>query len=278
MYSTIAIIKNSKHSGRIVGTHQKIDRVARRLLTPHLKKGQFFPSIKEILYFEGANGPDGLKRKCPGQDEPMHFILPAADDGELIKMILDHQYNLREALKKDDHVRAAFEAAWMAHAIADGLTPAHHFPYDEAVDELMTKKEFIKIFGAPIKGIMHGRSLAETARNNWLYWGTNGYMTKHIAFEYGVAITMTALPNRIVTPKLTTTDFKSPDLKKEFYRALDHIHQLDMYTEFRHKGWTTELAIQTKEVLLPEVIRVIALAWASCLPNSVASAKKEATK
>ncbi|MBR3220302.1 hypothetical protein IKF76_00325 [Candidatus Saccharibacteria bacterium] len=267
MYSTTALIKNSKHSGKLVGSHQRIDRIARKLLTPHLKKGQYFPSTKEILAFEGTHGPDGLKRKSPGVDEPMHFIIPEKDDGQLIKMILDHQYNLRRALKADNRVRTAFEAAWMAHAIADGLTPAHHFPYNDAVDELMTEKEFFKVFGTPIKGIMHGRSLAETARNNWLYWGANGYMSKHIAFEYGIAITMASLPDRIFLPKLYSRDFKEIDLKWEFYHTLARIHKLDMYTKFRHKGWNTELALETKEILLPEIIRLITLAWASCLPD-----------
>lgn len=277
MYSTTTLIKNSKRSGKLLGTHQRVDRAARKLLGQRLKKGQYFPSIKEILNFEGTRGPDGLKRKSPGSDEPMHFILPEDDDGKLIKMILDHQYNLKKALKHDNRVRAAFEAAWMAHAIADGLTPAHHFPYSEAIEELMTEKEFFTIFGAPIKGIMHGRSLAETARNNWLYWGANGYMSKHIAFEYGVAITMATLPDRTLTPRLTIKDFKEIDLKKEFYRSLARVHKLNMYTEFRHKGWNTELALETKEVLLPEVIRVITLAWASCLPES-SSKPKQGTK
>ena len=268
MYSTTTIIKNSKRSGKIIGTHQRVDRAARKLLSQHLKKGQFFPSIKEITYFEGTKGPDGLKRKSPGVDEPMHFIVPEQDDGQLIKMILDHQYNLRRALKTGNRVRAAFEAAWLAHAIADGLTPAHHFPYQEAIDELMTEKDFIKLFGTPIKGIMHGRSLAETARNNWLYWGANGYMSKHLAFEYGIAITMAALPDRTFTPQLSHSNFQAIDLKKEFYRALARVHEQDKYTKFRHKGWNTELALTTKEVLLPEVIRVITLAWASCLPDS----------
>ena len=151
MYSTTTIIKNSKYSGKIVGTHQRLDRAARKLLGQRLKKGQFFPSTKEILAFEGTHGPDGLKRKSPGVDEPMHFIIPEDDDGQLIKMILDHQYNLRHALKTDNRVRAAFEAAWMAHAIADGLTPAHHFPYNDAVEELMTGRSLLSFLALQLK-------------------------------------------------------------------------------------------------------------------------------
>ena len=167
MYSTLAL-NNSKRSGNIVGTHQKLDKIARKILQKNLPARVYFPDIKEILLFEGMGGPDGLKRKSPGVDEPMHFIIPGQDDGKLIQMILDHQYNLRKALATDNKVRAAFEAGWMAHAITDGLTPAHHFPLTEAQGELMTEKEFIKIFGIPVKGIMHGRNSLETLRNNWL--------------------------------------------------------------------------------------------------------------
>lgn len=265
MYSTLAVKQNSKRSGKIIGTHQKLDRVARRQLEKFLPSGVYFPNSKDILYFEGMRGPDGLKRKSPNKDEPMHFIIPEHDDGVLVQLILDHRYNLRHALKRHDTVRAAFEAAWLAHAVTDGLTPAHHFPLSEAQSELMTEKEFVHIFGAPIKGIMHGRSWPETLRNNWLYWGNGGYMNKHIAFEYGVAITMTALPDRMVTPKLSADDVHSVRLKPTFYDSLHRIIQLDMYTRFCKKGWTTDLAIETRNVLLPEIVKAIVLAWASAI-------------
>ena len=98
MYSTVGLLKNSKKSGKLIGTHQKLDKVARRELTKIMPRGTKFPTAKEILRFEGTRGPDGLKRKSPGVDEPMHFIIPDHDDGKLIKIILDHQYNLKKAL------------------------------------------------------------------------------------------------------------------------------------------------------------------------------------
>ena len=267
MYSTVGLLKNSKHSGKLVGTHQKLDRVARRELTRIARKDFDFPTIKEILYFEGTRGPDGLKRKSPGVDEPMHFIIPDHDDGKLIKLILDHQYNLKKALKAENNVRAAFEAAWLAHAITDGLTPAHHFPYQEAVSELMSDKEYVTIFGQPVKGIMRGDNLRETARNNWLYWGAEGYMTKHIAFEYGVALVAAAEPATKLTPKITKKDLENLDLKTEFYKSLEKIHNLDMYARFRHTGWNNELATESYKILLPEIVRMITLAWYSALPE-----------
>lgn len=267
MYSTLAVRKSSKRAGNIIGTHQKLDRIARRQIGGFLPRKVFFPSVKEILHFEGMRGPDGLKRKSPGVDDPMHFIIPDEDDGVLVGMMMNHQYNLRQALQKGDEVRAAFEAAWLAHVVTDGLTPAHHFPLSEAQSELMTEKDFIRVFGQPIKGLMHGRNWRETLRNNWLYWGSNGYMSKHVAFEYGVAITMTALPDRVFVPKIEADDLKGVNLKSSFYESLHRVIQLDMYKRFCQNGWTTDLAIETKNVLIPEIIKMIEQAWASAMPN-----------
>lgn len=267
MYSTLAIKTNSKKSGRIIGTHQKLDKIAYKIVQKNLPENIKFPDIKTILLFEGMGGPDGLKRKSPGKDEPMHFIIPDKDDGKLFQMIKDHQYNLRKALEKGDEIRAAFEAAWMAHAVTDGLTPAHHFPLEETQKELMTEKEFIKIFGVPIKGIMHGQNTLETLRNNWLYWGANGYMSKHIGFEYGVAITLTAIPPSRVIAKIPEQDFKYNDLKDSFYSSLERIASLNMYDKFRHNGWTTDLAFETRDILLPEIAKAIAKCWLSSIPK-----------
>ncbi|MBR6097579.1 hypothetical protein IKP94_02395 [Candidatus Saccharibacteria bacterium] len=267
MYSTLGVNPNSKHSGELIGTHQKLDKSARWLLNKHLPIAQKkFPSIDEILYFEGIRGPDGLKRKSPGVDEPEHFIQPGKDDGVLIGYIRDHHYNLVEALKSGNKERAAFEAAWMAHAITDGLTPAHHYPYRKVVDELMSDKDYKKLFGVEVKGIMRGDNLTQAARNNWLYWGAGGVMTKHIAFEYGVAYTISQIPMKRLAPKnIKNDEYKNPDYEKVFYTALDRVAALNMYDRFLQKGWNTELIVETREKLIPEIIRAISLAWASAI-------------
>ena len=243
MYATLDIIKGSKHSGKLIGVHQKLDKAARELLAAEFgRDARIFPSIEKILHFEGTRGPDGLKAKSPGVDEPEHFIQPDNDDGKLRQMILDHQYNLAHALIQNNHERAAFEAAWMAHAITDGLTPAHHYPFREVVDELMTDKDYKTIFGKEIKGIMRGDNLAQAARNNWLYWGAGGVMTKHIAFEYGVAYTISQIPMKRLAPKnIKNEEYKNPDYEKAFYTALDRVAALKMYDRFLEKGWNTEL-------------------------------------
>ena len=270
MYATLGVNINSKHSGDLIGTHQKLDKSARRMLTKYVPAAsRKFPSIDEILHFEGINGPDGLKRKSPGVDEPEHFIIPDKDDGVLINYIHNHYYNLVQALKKKNRVRASFEAAWMAHVITDGLTPAHHYPYRKVVDELMSDQDYKRLFGVQIKGIMRGHNLAEAARNNWLYWGAGGVMTKHIAFEYGVAYTITPLPLRALMPKnIKQQDFNDLNIDKIFYDALARVDALRMYDSFLQKGWTTELVVQTREVLIPEIVRAITLAWAAAFAEA----------
>lgn len=115
-------------SGAILGAHQKIDRVAYRHLQKITEGAEGFPSLKQVLYFEGKNGPDGIKRKSPARDEPWHFYNPFdEDDTELLMHIDRHYTELVTELKKGNQERAAFNAAWLAHALVDGLTPAHHF-------------------------------------------------------------------------------------------------------------------------------------------------------
>jgi len=55
MYSGMTF---TRFSGRLMGAHQKIDRVARRHLTLLLGVDEFFPSTSQILHSEGTNGPD----------------------------------------------------------------------------------------------------------------------------------------------------------------------------------------------------------------------------
>ncbi len=264
MYATLCVKPGSKRSGKLIGTHQKLDKAARQLLGRNLYVGNNFPTITEILRFEGMQGPDGLKRKSPGVDEPEHFIIPEKDDGVLLQYMRNHHYNLVQALKKGDRVRASFEAAWLAHVVTDGLTPAHHYPFREVRDELVGDADYVKVFGVQLKGITKGENFAETMRKNWLYLGAGGLMTKHIAYEYGVAYIIKPVTLRHLQPSdFSRKEAENADCEKAFYSALSRIAKLKMYENFLERGWTTELAIETREILIPEIVRAITLAWAS---------------
>lgn len=261
MYSFGPLPKVGK-SGRIIGAHQKIDRVARRHFEQYVTKSVKFPGIKTILRFEGINGPDGIKLKSPGVDEPWHFIDPAnPDDTQLREAIQMHIVNLTAALKKKDQVRAGFEAAWLAHAVVDGLTPAHHEPDDEifkGLRESTSEKKTVRS-----KLVMPGNGSAkEFVRNNWEHWGAGGTMTTHTMFEAGVATTIKALKFETAIPSSNDiVRMKKQGFSVLFNEALTSVTALEMYSTYKRKGWTRKIAQQTRNVLVPIIIQTVILAW-----------------
>lgn len=261
MYSGTTFRKNS---GGFIGVHQKIDRVARRHLSHMPGAPLSFPSTREILHFEGNNGPDGIKRKSPSIDEPWHYVDPLMkDDTSLRTMILDHHVNMVEALKNDNRERVAFEAAWIAHAIADGLTPAHHYPLSEKIEELWgrPKEERLTIIE---KNLIRGKSNRETVRKNWQYWGAKGIFTTHVLFELGIA---TAIKTSRLNNSLPSSEWlahaEDIGVGALFDESVQRIYALDMYKEFWQNGWTAKLARESRQILIPEIIQVVLFAWYS---------------
>lgn len=252
-------------SGRLMGVHQRIDRVARRQLRPLLPEHVYFPKAKQILRFEGVNGPDAIKRKSPARDEPWHYLDPSdANDTLLYEMIQDHQKNLTQALKDGNEERAAFEAAWMAHAIVDGLTPAHHYPLEGKLTELRgegieTRTSYKE------KILMPGMSKRQRLKNNWEFWGAKGVMTTHVLFELGVATTTVRMKSINSVPlKRDLAQLQEEGFMAMLQDSVQHIYELNMYETFQKKGWTPKLARQTREILIPRITKMVVLAWYEC--------------
>jgi hypothetical protein len=253
-----------------MGAHQKLDRVARRALESAMPDSEF-PKTKEILHFEGKNGPDGIKSKSPAQDEPWHYYDPTdASDGVLIKMIERHGKNLMAALKKGEREKAAFEAAWQAHAIADGLTPAHHYHLAEKLEEL--RGEGIETRTSIRDKLIvrsEGDTTTEMLAKNWEMWGAKGVMTTHGFYEFGVATIIAPLRLKSSYPsKAECKKVLKVGTVEIFRQAAKDIHALDMYERFMHQGWTRELARETRDFLAPTIAKTIALAWYEALARA----------
>lgn len=252
-------------SGRLIGVHQKIDRVARKHITPLLPVNVQFPSTKSLLHFEGKNGPDGIKRKSPAVDEPWHFIDPDEVEGSPLLLLIDeHRHNLAVALHQQNMERAAFEAAWMAHAVTDGLTPAHHYPLEERLRELRqgegneTRTSVLK------KGLMTGDTKVEALKNNWKFWGAKGAMTTHIAFEAGIASVVAYQRFAAGSPSdEDIRELRERGFEAYFADCVRQVASLHMYDNFIATGWTTTLAKQTNKQLMPLIIRAVVLGWLS---------------
>jgi len=223
-------LPRQKRTGRVIGTHQKIDRVARRHFSKHMGTVPF-PAIDEILHFEGSRGPDGIKLKSPGRDEPWHFIDPKRikPNDRLLHDVESHSQNLTAGFLDDDMTRASFEAAWLAHAVTDGLTPAHHEPLEEQLRSI--KHQDDRRHNVRSKVIMAGHgSRRQFIRNNWKYWGAKGIMTTHTLFEAGVATAAKPLQfKEAAIDDDDVTDLEARGFRQLYIDTIQYIDELDMY-------------------------------------------------
>jgi len=260
MYSGTTL---TRFSGRVLGAHQKIDSVSRRHLSWVIPDETVFPGIRKILHFEGKNGPDAIKRKSPAKDEPWHYMNPFDEtDSQLLDLMMDHYDQLVKELGGGNEERAAFEAAWLAHAIVDGLTPAHHYPYEEKLTELRGGRSLETRTTIKSKLVIPGETARDMVLNNWKMWGAKGLFLTHGLFEIGIATLIKPLTFRDVIPtEEELLRAESLGLRELFRRTAKEIAMLDMYSEYYKKGWTPQLARQVRRQLGPAIVQTVTIAW-----------------
>ncbi|MDP4038699.1 MAG: zinc dependent phospholipase C family protein [bacterium] len=227
----------SKGKISYMGTHQKFDRAAYRLISP-LVDHHKFPLRKNILRFEGYNGPDGLKFK--GNYDSSHMWDPQKEIGYLPSWIDSHFSNLVKALKEGDIVRAAFDCGWMAHYLTDGLTPAHHIDNEEIEKKYAKKGKLGK---------------------QWMRWGSKGLMSTHVAFEMGIASTLFFSHMRLKFDKRLYDEIKEKGVVEVFKGESLKISQYDLYIRYLKKGWTVDIAKTIKAVVAPRIPQLVSAAW-----------------
>jgi hypothetical protein len=259
----------------VIHAHQKLDRVAYRHLLKVLPKSAIFPTLKQILHFEGQNGPDSTKlKKQAFSPQPWHFIDPNDDsDVQLINQINNHYSELVKFLKSKDMVRAAFESAWMAHALVDGLTPAHHYPYEkEMVEILGDSRESRK--GIMGRGLIKGDNIGQTITKSLQMIGPKGLLTNHAMFEAGAYAIIAPLKLRSAMP--TPEDLakvKSVGVAKVFEDIMKEISGFDLYGSFVEKGWNRALSQDIKTLLAPRMSKMITLSWYAAAVEASAEKK-----
>ncbi len=266
MYSGLIL---TNYSGAIIGVHQKIDRVAYKNVSKIVTDMSGFPNKRDILHFEGKNGPDGIKSKSPGKDEPWHFYDPFdEDDTHLIEQIEGHYDELVKQLKKGTPERAAFDSAWLAHAVVDGLTPAHHYPYEEMLTEIrgsgLEGRDSIKN-----KLIVSGDTKRESLKKNWAMWGSGGIISMHMVFETGIAFMVAPLKIKKAHPSEGDIETLIDIGYVEYFRrSAREIALRDMYERFLSKGWTPKLVRDVRNELVPIMIKTITLTWYSAMRDA----------
>jgi hypothetical protein len=246
-----------------VGIHQRLDMAAYHMIERYLPDSAF-PALKDILHFEGYNGPDGLNVKSKGltklaprtegDEKPSHYYDPHTEAGEIPHLIETHYKALVAALKRSDMIRAAFEASWMAHYVGDGLTPAHHWPMEEKIAEAAAKAS---------QEVRTGDTSKFTAlmKKNWAIWGAKGHMTTHFNFEFGVAFALLIFPIH--------TEFSDAELARArtlgpvayFKGEAREVAGLNLYERFYDQGWNADIATIIKNQLAPQAARTIGTIW-----------------
>jgi hypothetical protein len=250
----------------IFHAHQKLDRVAHRHLRKLLPNSQF-PPIRQILKFEAGHGPDGtrLKRETNGS-QPWHFVDPDdTTDTEIHEHIEFHYRGLVKALKAQDEVRAAFEAAWLAHALVDGLTPAHHYPYEQALEELRGEERNTRK-GLVGRAYVKGETFMTSLQQSLKLVGPKGLLTTHALFEAG-AYTIIA-PLRLNRGLPTETEISravNEGILTIFQELVREVASFNIYDRFYNWGWTHAVVRDVRRELAPRMVKVITLAWyAAC--------------
>jgi hypothetical protein len=247
----------SKKTVSAVGVHQRFDTVALGLIEAYVVPGTF-PSLGQILHFEGINGPDGLKVKSPGKDEPSHLYNPTSDTGPIPALIDKHYKQLVVAIKLQDMVRASYEAAWMAHYVCDGLTPAHHYPLDQELAAREMKKNAKGGYSVK-RG--PGETAMDAVRKGWAVFGRKGLLSMHFNFEMGVATTLMGQKIKVQLDTAKLAEAKKLGAINFFKKEAKEVAELGMYERFYRKGWDATLARQVKTILAPQSVQAIAIIW-----------------
>jgi hypothetical protein len=236
-----------------IGIHQRFDMAAYRMIEQFLQPGTF-PASKDIVHFEGYNGPDGLKVKSPGVNEPSHLYDPATDTGEVPMHIANHYAALVDTLKRGDMVRAAFEASWMAHYVGDGLTPAHHWPLEDKLAEAAA------LVPETVRRGDTGKFSA-VLKKNWAIWGAKGHMSTHFNFEMGIAFALLVFPMRASFSEDELARARQLGPVEYFKDQARDIAELQLYEKFYKDGWTAEIATAVKNRIAPQASRAIGMIW-----------------
>lgn len=274
MYSLSGGVKPLRPFDAWFGAHQRLDRFAIKHLEEIVgdRTMASFPTIKEILEFEGINGPDGIKIKTPAQGEPWHYYNPYdKEDTRIFEVIKGNYKNLVKALKEDNLTRAAFEAAWLAHAIVDGMTPAHHYPYEEELVRLRGGQSIETRTTYRGKLLMPGETVTERIKHNWEMMGHEGLLSTHLAFEFGVAVLIVPMRRGTREP-LNEAELQLARSKdgylKYFERKAMEVAELQLYEKFYQVGWTPKMVRLVRKKLVPAIVDVLALTWYAALTEA----------
>lgn len=245
----------------IIGTHQKFNKQAYKSLG-NLTTLKNFPSIKEINYFEGRRGPDNIKSKRFNDTEVVHLYDPLDPTNTKLITYINKLYDdLVKDLRNQNQERSAFGASWLSHAMVDGMTPAHHFPYEEKMNSIRGKRHPTET-SLRSTVIAKGHNKREIVKNNWMLWGAKGLILTHFLFELGVDSIVFTRKNKIIS--LSEQDIENArelGVERYFIKAAKRVAKEFAYEDYYQHGWNSKLGRWVRDNLITEILEVIVTVW-----------------
>lgn len=240
------------------GDHQRIDRLAYQYMGKHLNMTKF-PSIKAILANEGRNGPDGAKYEGGAEG---HFYNPKTEGAELLVIIHKYYDALVVALAKQDLNTAAKEASWLAHAVVDGLTPAHQFPYEEAVSTLTADTSHVRDTASK-QFYIRGETMGASIEKTWKLTGPQGLLTSHTLFETSMALAL-----QYFRPKLQLQLPPKNSVDEIFRSRARLVKSLELYDKFMRRGPNPSMSLKLRRIVGPAMVEAVVLLWSLALEEA----------
>jgi hypothetical protein len=185
---------------------------------------------------------------------------------------VQHHYNqLVAALKTKNAERAAFEAAWLAHALVDGLTPAHHYPYEQALEELRGEDRSSRT-SLKSRAWVKGENGRDSLQRTLKIVGPKGLLTTHTTFEAGAFTIMAPLKlNNALPSRESVASVRRDGLVPYFEHAVRDVAMFNLFNRFLQVGWTPALGRAVRQELAPRMVSIVTLAWYSaCLDSGLA--------
>jgi hypothetical protein len=148
--------------------------------------------------------------------------------------------------------------------VVDGLTPAHHFPYEHTIETLRAGKDKDSRTTIKEKLVFKGNTVSQTIGNTYKVYGPKGLYTSHHLFEIGVMLLIRPLRLPDARPsEADLRELKTKGYKKYFLHQAREVAVYDLYNQYLRKGWTPKLSNNVRHKLAPTVVKTVTLLWYS---------------
>lgn len=230
-----------------VTTHCTVNRLARGVLhiTPMNK---WLPQSRDINYYEGMDGVDGLWVKhqhLPSQSA----YNPKTQEGNGLIKLYDHFQEAITIWETRDQQAIAKQLAYLSHTVTDLCTPPHQHG------------RLVKPH--PERWYLFLNTIDDWTDRDQPYW-----FDRHVLFEMNLMVRFLFKPfqqaklyTQLINEYLRYRSKRSEVLLKFMREQITLIHKLGVYQEYLRYGWTKHIEQTMRLVVVPQTVSLVATFW-----------------